>query len=1098
MEESSGCDYEVFLSFRGPDTRMDIADYLYVSMVDAGIRAYRDYEELRTGEEIGDQLLQAIRQSKISIPIFSTGYADSPWCLRELVKMVESKNTRGQKIMPIFYNVAPSEVKYQNEHYGNAIVSHLNKKRFNDETINNWKAALKEVGDLKGWDFHSMLNRGKGEFVKEVVDEVLTELRTAYVEVSDCFVKVDNDVDEIIRMIGSQNNETKIVGIHGIGGVGKTTLAIFVYNQLSENFVDNCCILYDMRTQNITNLQKQLISKILKRKSPDINNIMEGKEVIKRRLCSKRVLLLLDDVNDASQLDALMQKREWFGKGSKIIITTQDQGILKVPTLVDGAYELNGMNFNHSLELFSKHAFRRDYPIQQYSSHSNRAVKICGGLPLALGVIGSLLSGKSIEEWDAILKELEKFPQEDVEKKLIISIEALNESQKNIFLDVACFFIGRDKRIVIHMWESCDFCPHQSLPILQQRSLIKIRDDNQLWMHDWLRDIGRNFIRRESDMKLEKQQWVWTYEQALDVLEKTQNGGGFHGNESIKAICLEFDERSRYRFIKEFLASLSNLRFLRVDKKSISQVDSKDFNGDSMSILTQADPFQSYRNSDFLQTPFGQFNLLSELRWLSWNHFPMDMNYELTNFSLRKLVILDLSRSDITEEWDGWSYIKERARKLKVLNLTGCQELCETPDLSFNVNLVQLILEGCRSLVRIHPSISHLKRLVILNLKDCYHLHMLPDEMGELESLEQLLLDSTSVEEIPEWRKAKKLKILSLVECKSLKKFNFVGCATSAMGVDILFTQQPKSIENFNSLTELDLTRSAIQELPDSIGNMKNLRVLKMRNSSIRKLPSAIGMLEKLEELEVGAFAKLRGEIPDNIGKLRFLKRLLVNICGISAAPQLPESLIDLSFLSTSIKMLPLSNLLNLRILNVCSPSITTLSPDISFLSQLEELILHCKNLQCLPRLPTNLSCLWIGASDGWKTTNDLSNLKSLQKLLVLDCPRLTEIRGLEGLQNLRELELKRLPSLAKLPHLTNLEKLEDIRLEDCPELFKLRGSHSWQFVDINLGRKMVLATWGSKHLRFQLQQKEFDPIIFCTSCSPLIISCVRCGPLYP
>ncbi|XP_039167752.1 disease resistance protein RPV1 [Eucalyptus grandis] len=380
------------------------------------------------------------------------------------------------------------------------------------------------------------------------------------------------------------------------------------------------------------------------------------------------------------------------------------------------------------------------------------------------------------------------------------------------------------------MWEGCDFCPHQSLSILQQRSLIKIRDDNQLWMHDWLRDIGRNFIRRESDMKPEKQQWVWTYEQALDVLEKTQNGGGFHGNENIRAICLEFDEQSRYPFIKEFLASLSNLRYLRVDKKSMSQVDSKDFNGDLMSILTQADPFQYYQNSNFPQTKFGRFNLLSELRWLSWDYFRMD--YQLTSFSSRKLVILDLLRSKITEEWAGWSYIK-LARNLKVLNLTGCQELRETPDLSSNVNLVQLILEGCRSLVRIHPSISHLKRLVTLNLKDCYHLHMLPDEMGELESLEQLLLDSTSIEEIPEWRKAKKLKILSLVECKSLKKFNFVGCATSSVGVDSFFTQQPKSIENFNSLTELDLTHSAIPELPDSIGNMKNLRVLKMRNSSI-------------------------------------------------------------------------------------------------------------------------------------------------------------------------------------------------------------------------------------------------------------------------
>lgn len=128
-------------------------------MIDAGIRAYKDDEELRIGEEIGSQLLHAIEQSKISIPIFSKGYADSTWCLGELLKMVESKNTRRHKIMPIFYDVAPSEVKYQTNHYGNAIVSHANKKRFNDETINKWKATLNEVGALKGWNLQSMPNR---------------------------------------------------------------------------------------------------------------------------------------------------------------------------------------------------------------------------------------------------------------------------------------------------------------------------------------------------------------------------------------------------------------------------------------------------------------------------------------------------------------------------------------------------------------------------------------------------------------------------------------------------------------------------------------------------------------------------------------------------------------------------------------------------------------------------------------------------------------------------------------------------------------------------------------------------------------------------
>ncbi|KAL3746438.1 hypothetical protein ACJRO7_015402 [Eucalyptus globulus] len=1089
MKKPSGYDYEVFLSFRGPDTRMDITDYLYTSMNDAGIRVYRDDEELRIGEEIGDELLRAIEQSKISIPIFSKGYADSTWCLRELVKMVESKNTRGQKIMPIFYDVTPSEVKHQTKYYRKAIVSHAKKRQFDDETIHKWKDALKEVGALKGWDLQSMRNRGKGkgEIVKEVVNNVLTELKTAYVEVSDCFVKVDKDVDEIMRMIGAHNDETKIVGIHGIGGVGKTTLAKFVFNQLSQNFNDHC-FLCDIRKTEITRLQSQLISNILKMKWHDINNVMEGKKVIKERLCFKTMLLLLDDVDDASQLDALVQKHEWFGKGSKIIITTRDRGILKVPTLVDEAYELNGMNFNHSFELFSKHAFRTDYPIQQYISHSERAVKICRGLPLALEVIGSLLSGKSIDEWEATLNELEKSPPDDVGKKLMISIEALNENQRNIFLDVACFFIGCDKRIVIHMWESCNFRPHQSLPILQQRSLIKIREKNQLWMHDWLRNIGRDFIQERSGKKPEKQQWVWTYEQALDVLEKMQNGGGVLGIGSIEAICLEFDELSRYSLIEEFLTSLPNLRFLRVDKKFINpQVDCRDFNRDSVSILTQVDRFQYHQRSNFLQTTFGPI-ILPELRWLSWNYFPTD--FELHNFSLRKLVILDFSMSKITEEWEGWSNIK-MAKNLKVLNLTGCKNLCRTPDLSSLVNLEGLILKGCRNLVQIDPSIGHLKRLVFLNLKDCYHLRMLPNEIGELVSLEQLLLDSTSIEAIPEWRLTKKLKILSLVECKSLNKLNFVGCASSSaelLSADILLTRPPKSIANFNSLTVLDLSCSAIEELPNSIGNLKNLKVLKMRDSSIRKLPSAIGMLEKLEQLEIGGLSKLGGELPHNIGKLPFLRRLLIYPCRISAAPQLPESLIDLCFTSFSMKMSPkLSNLLHLKKLYLFCPKVTTLSPDITCLSQLKELRLYCDNLQCLPKLPTNLSYLWIGVNKKLKTTNDLSHLKSLLGLVIKGCEKLTEIQGLQGLESLRSLELNTLPSLAKLPHLSKLKELNIICLEDCPKLFELRcGLNSLELRDINHSLKMLLATSGSEHLHIQLQQKEFDPITVCKHDFPL------------
>ncbi|XP_048132789.1 disease resistance protein RPV1-like [Rhodamnia argentea] len=492
-------------------------------------------------------------------------------------------------------------------------------------------------------------------------------------------------------------------------------------------------------------------------------------------------------------------------------------------------------------------------------------------------------------------------------------------------------------------------------------------------------------------------------------------------------------------------------------------MDSKDLDVSTKSILTKVRGFLRYQCSNLVQTTFGP-RILPELTWLSWNYFPTV--FKLNNFSMRKLLILDLSMSQITEKWDGWSHIK-LAKNLKVLNLTGCLKLRKTPDLSTHVHLERLILESCENLVQIDPSIGQLEKLVFLNLKDCSNLRELPDEMGALESLRELLLDSTAIGEIPEWRRMKKLEILSLDKCSLLSKFSFVGCAAAAnlSLVDIHLTQLPKS----NSLIQLNISSSIMWELPDVIGNMKNLKVLKIR-CPLRKLPSAIGMLEKLEELEAwGTFA----EIPSTIGNLRFLKILVLGSPRISTVPRLPDSLINLCCKTTSMETLPnFSNLLNLRnlrltlwfnlrgpgkleaassawwigtlrmleFLKLSSPYITTLSSDLILLSQLKKLKLQCCNLQCLPRLPANLSYLGIKSCRRMKTTNDLSNLKALSDLVIVDCDELTEIRGLEGLKNLRTLELVELSSLAKLPDLTILNKLKKIHLKGCTKLIEIHG----------------------------------------------------------
>nr|3OZI_A Chain A, L6tr [Linum usitatissimum]3OZI_B Chain B, L6tr [Linum usitatissimum] len=162
-------EYEVFLSFRGPDTREQFTDFLYQSLRRYKIHTFRDDDELLKGKEIGPNLLRAIDQSKIYVPIISSGYADSKWCLMELAEIVRRQEEDPRRIiLPIFYMVDPSDVRHQTGCYKKAFRKHANK--FDGQTIQNWKDALKKVGDLKGWHI------GKNDKQGAIADKVSADI----------------------------------------------------------------------------------------------------------------------------------------------------------------------------------------------------------------------------------------------------------------------------------------------------------------------------------------------------------------------------------------------------------------------------------------------------------------------------------------------------------------------------------------------------------------------------------------------------------------------------------------------------------------------------------------------------------------------------------------------------------------------------------------------------------------------------------------------------------------------------------------------------------------------------------------------------------
>ena len=147
------CPYDVFLSFRGVDTRNNFTGHLYTYLVHKGINTFIDDEELRKGEEISSSLLKAIQESKISILIFSENYASSGWCLDELVEILKCKELNQQLVWPVFYKVDPSDIRYQKGKYGEALAKHERRFKDNMDKVQRWRRALREAAGFSGWTF---------------------------------------------------------------------------------------------------------------------------------------------------------------------------------------------------------------------------------------------------------------------------------------------------------------------------------------------------------------------------------------------------------------------------------------------------------------------------------------------------------------------------------------------------------------------------------------------------------------------------------------------------------------------------------------------------------------------------------------------------------------------------------------------------------------------------------------------------------------------------------------------------------------------------------------------------------------------------------
>ncbi|KAJ9178993.1 hypothetical protein P3X46_010828 [Hevea brasiliensis] len=932
---TASCSYHVFLSFRGGDTRKNFTDHLYTALVQQGIHTFRDDDEIQRGENIELEIQRAIRESKLSIIVLSKDYASSRWCLDELVMIMERRRLVGHVVVPIFYDVDPYQVRNQAGRYGEAFARH--EKDFKEDMgrVEQWREALREAADLGGM----VLQDGyESQFIQNIVREVENKLSRTVLDVTPCLVGMDSRIARINQWLQDGSDDVEIATIYGIGGIGKTTIAKIVYN-LNFNKFDGRSFLANIReTSELPNglirLQRQLLSDLVKGKTSKIYNVDEGITRIRDVLYGKRVLLVLDDVDDVDQFNAIVGMREWFHPGSKIIITTRHEHLLRFIF----RFEVKELDDKESLRLLSWHAFGQDHPADGYQKHSENVARHCGGLPLALQVLGSSLSGKTTIVWENALQKLEKIADSKIQHILRISFDSLQDDHdKSLFLDIACFFTGMVIEYAIRILDGCDFYAILGIQNLIDRCLVTVNEENRLMVHQLLRDMGRQIVREESPDDPGKRSRLWDPKDATIVLRENI------GTESIRGLSLNLPKLTEDKRRRKNAFALLAKQYDDEDSNEKSRLPDEENNlkRRRLSIFSwqpaNTAPIRSFStwafekmvrlkllNLNYAELNGGYKEFPRSLVWLCWRGFPLKSIP--IDLCLDKLVVLDMRNSKVKYLWKGIRFLVE----LKILNLSHSHGLVRTPDFRGLPSLEKLALKDCTSLVDIDESIGGLERLVILNLRDCKSLKKLPEEITMLESLEELTIS---------------------------------GCSN-------LF-ELPKELAKLQSLKVLHADRIAINQVNSSTGDLKELGL------SLWHSTSWSWLLQK-------RWAK------STSFSLSFLPHFLVSL-----------SLADCSLSDTAIPG-DLSCLPSLEYLNLSGNPIRCLPESINSLIMLESLVLdRCVSLQSLPELPTSLNSLKAEDCTSLERITNLPNLLKSLDLEIFGCEKLVEVQGLFKLEPL-------------------------------------------------------------------------------------------------
>ncbi|KAG7609627.1 P-loop containing nucleoside triphosphate hydrolase [Arabidopsis suecica] len=957
--------HHVFLSFSGEHVRKGFLSHIQKEFKRKGIFPFVD-TKMKRGSSIGPVLSDAIIVSKIAIVLLSKNYASSTWCLNELVNIMKCREEFGQTVMTVFYEVDPSDVRKQTGDFGIAFETTCVGKT--EEVKQSWRQALIDVSNIVG-EVYRIWSK-ESDLIDKIAEDVLDELNYTMSRDFDGYVGIGRHMRKMKSLLCLESGDVRMIGIVGPPGIGKTTIARALRDQISENFqltafIDDIRLTYPRRCYGESGLkpptafmnddrrkivlQTNFLSEILNQKDIVIHNLNAAPNWLKDR----KVLVILDDVDHLEQLDAMAKETGWFGYGSRIIITTQDRKLLKAHN-IDYIYEVGLPRKDDALQIFCLSAFGQNFPHDDFQYLACEVTQLAGELPLGLKVLGSYLKGMSLEEWKNALPRLKTCLDGDIEKTLRYSYDALSRKDQALFLHIACLFRG-----------------------YESKSLISI-DMGFLNMHSLLQQLGVEIVRNQSSQEPRERQFLVDVNDISDVF--TYNTAG---TKSILGIRLNVPEIEEKIVIDELVFDgMTNLQFLFVNEGF----------GDKLSL------------------PRGLNCLPGKLRVLHWNYCPL--RFWPSKFSANFLVELVMRGNNFEKLWEKILPLKS----LKRMDLSHSKDLKEIPDLSNATNLEELDLSSCSGLLELTDSIGKATNLKRLKLACCSLLKKLPSSIGDATNLQVLdLFHCESFEELPKSIgkltnlkvlelmrcyklvtlpnsiKTPKLPVLSMSECEDLQAFptyiNLEDC-----------TQLKMFPEISTNVKELDLRNTAIENVPSSIcswsclyrldmSECRNLKEfpnvpvsiveLDLSKTEIEEVPSWIENLLLLRTLTMVGCKRLN-IISPNISKLKNLEDLELFTDGVSGDAASFYALVEFSdrhdwTLESDFQVhyiLPICLPKMAISLSFWSYDFETIPDCIKCLPGLSELdVSGCRNLVSLPQLPGSLLSL------------DANNCESLERI---------------------------------------------------------------------------------------------------------------------